>query len=492
MYQHNSKDDDYYKSLAPHIETDGEGGVFIRLKNSDFIGLSVEPLSKFLKLSLEKSALIMKEAIKVAVSSDIETAEQMTNILLTLVDILEDYEDVNTIESVDELLKDLSPRGVYSLLSPKDLSEILDVKMEFAVELFDAYQGVITNDDELERFLKFISDYLDKKYAGEIPLDARKKGIIQDSVLPFKEKELFDEQKITEILAQEAPIELRPESQILADKRQKYFTDARNAVSELLDVSLEDANIIISSADNLQEFLHLDDIKDAQTILETALEGNLAPLLEAVQMRADSLLDTQNTIQDVLAPEEASEEDSTSLESQSVQDQISPSENTGTREGENTTSSKEIEKQAVAEAKGETKSIAQKEESVTEARKETSPPSSSSESSKQEAPKEELPKTLEDTLRLCMEVRTRVTAKSLVEILHMWGTDISQSLARFIIEEGKYGGTEEEDKKRIISTDSLERMIADIAKKGGIRPFIKVYLQMVNEQVNNMFYGGSR
>ena len=91
-----------------------------------------------------------------------------------------------------------------------------------------------------------------------------------------------------------------------------------------------------------------------------------------------------------------------------------------------------------------------------------------------------------------MEVRGRMTAKSLVEILHMWGTDISQSLARFIIEEGKYGGAAEEDKKRIISTESLERMIADITKKGGIRPFIKVYLQMVNEQVNNMFYGGGR
>ena len=395
MYQHDSKDDDYYKSLAPYIETDGEGGVFIRLKNSDFIGLSVEPLSKFLKLSLEKSALIMKEAIKVAVSSDIETAEQMTNILLTLVDILEDYEDVSTIESVDALLKDLSPRGAYSLLSPKDLSEILDVKMEFAVEVFEAYQGVITNDDELEKFLKFISEYLDKKYGGEIPLAARKNVIAQDPTLPFKEKELFDEQKITEILAQEAPIELRPESQILADRRQKYFTDARNAISDVLDVSLEDANIIISSAETLQEFLHLDDIKDAQTILETALEGNLQPLLEAVQIRADSLLGAQNTIHDVLAPEEASEKEDAALQENPAENPVPQSENIETPQNNENIANPTVEKTAVPVVAQDNKPVSKKEQISTELQKETMSSPSSSKAQKQDTTTEEdLPKKL--------------------------------------------------------------------------------------------------
>ena len=436
-------DEEFFQSFGEQVKLDAAGNVFIHLKNQEVIGLSPLSLSELLKVPILEAKDVMKEAVKIAVESDIQSASEMSNILMNIMDII-DQEKAEAEGKLPAFIED-------SLLSIEDIGEILDVHNDFAEKVFRAYKHVINSEEDLEKFTDFFASYLHEHHMGQFPKEADRNYQEDDNTS-------FDSQKIDNILAQEAPQELRSEEELL---KEQYTKEAKATLTELLSITKDDAQNILENPAHLQELLALDTQNQAEKIIRNALNGNQAPLLEALNSQSNNLLGqlSDHAIRDVLDP---------SMDLSQYQ-QTTPSSDAEILP-------RDTSPQNVSEIIDDP----------------ISPPPENAEtiSDDDAGTDEDLPETLEETLRLCFSLRQRITSKSLAEIFDIWGTDISMALGRFIIEEGKYGG-EGENTKRIVSEEQLERMISDIAAAGDLKTFIRKYLKMVNDQVQSMYYGST-
>ena len=81
-------DEEFFQSFGEQVKLDAAGNVFIHLKNQEVIGLSPLSLSELLKVPILEAKDVMKEAVKIAVESDIQSASEMSNILMNIMDII--------------------------------------------------------------------------------------------------------------------------------------------------------------------------------------------------------------------------------------------------------------------------------------------------------------------------------------------------------------------------------------------------------------------
>ncbi|MEM6602437.1 MAG: hypothetical protein AAF621_00145 [Pseudomonadota bacterium] len=406
-------------ALSDKVTVDEMGHVVLRLGGEEVIGLSVDSLCHLLKINPDEAFIVMREAIKIAIESEIQSADQMSGILVHVMDMLDEAKvDGNPVTEIPIY-------QIHSILSIKDIAEILEVTIEFAGRIFHAYKRPIQSEEDLQGFIDFMSSYIETHHNGQIPGSAK---IIHSSAEGEMSQDYIDV-----ILAQKPPEELMPEEERLA---LQYYREARAAICELLKVTENDADIILSDSHVLKEFFNLTDVSEADYILDRALSGDLEPLLLKLNNRMANLFEdiSDNTIKDVLNPD------------------------LGDTAFQRSSASEHMEAAEIAKKQAEA--------DVT------------------------TPDNLNDTLRLCFELRGRVTSKSLSDICDMWGVEISAALGRFVIEEGKYGG-HGESSKRIIDIHQLERLIKDIENAGDLRNFIRKYLKLVNDQVQTMYYGGN-
>ena len=217
----------------------------------------------------------------------------------------------------------------------------------------------------------------------------------------------------------------------------------------------------MSSPQALAHFLDIDDIDVASAVLGEAANGDMQPLLEIIEAKVDEMvtnIQEENPVAKIDIPEITPQEEMTDTQESLSDSDIKPlfddnEDNTDTH-------------------------ITQAEQPLTLNEKK---PQANTQIS--------IPSNLPDMLRIGFDIKQRITAKSLSESLKIFGADISQSLARYIIEEGGYGGAPP-DTHRITSKDMLEKLITDIAKEESLKSFVKIYLAKVNNDLKSMLSGG--
>lgn len=439
------QDKEFYHQLSPDIKLDLSGTVFLRLENGETIGLSAYSVADLLNISLNETKNVMREAVRIAISTKIQDAIELSNILIGIIDLVEDGELGHHSSFPTASIPNYERQ---SLISLKDIAQSLQITTEFAKELFHEYKRPISDEADLKNFMEFVASYLVNNHGGAMPQDVRKIHVKKSK--PTQPVE-FTPERINKILAQEAPKELRAETEF---DKEIHIYELKNILAKLLDISPEDAGIIVSSPENLQEFMYLSTIAEATDLLESAYKGNYKPLIDLVEERIISFLQesSQDASEQTSSPPLTEEQENTLGKKISFTDEpsdiLDPSELIGDLAG------------GTIEVK--TPEITQ------------------------------LPESITGQLKLCFALRGRVTSKSMSDIFRNMGCEISQTLAKFIIENGKYGAEEGENTKRIITESQLNRLIKDIEESGGLKSFISFYLKRVNEQVHTMFYGKPR
>jgi hypothetical protein len=330
----------------------------------------------------------------------------------------------------------------------------LGITFDFAQKLFHEYKQPISDESDLSQFMEFVTHYLNQNHAGKIPDTVKHIHVQKSKLKPSKD---FTPEHINTILAQEAPKELRSDKEIFSEQAMQK---ARLIIGNLLDMQNDEAILILQSAGNLQEFLRLNTLGEAEDIIEGIYNNNFDMLTNAIEARISGLYSSisDSEIHDVLSENggESSIISDTDPSDISTDDAID-----GIVLHDDLSDDTESE---TAETQTETPTAAE--------------------------PLPDLPETLAGKLSLCFSLRGRVTGKSLAEIFNFHGLTISNDMASFIIEEGEYGGVTDSDKSKITDIAQLNRMIEDIQNAPSLKDFTKKYMKLINDQVQNMFYGG--
>ncbi len=453
------------------VSRDKDGGILILCSDKQYAGMYPNSLAVMLKCSLEKSRFIIDILEKIAANINLSNFVTINTIIQNLSHIIPDPPEPN---SHMIYLKNPNIFKIKSLISVHDIADILNITDMFAQELMDAFNKAINDEETLEDFLFYANNYMQHADPQEISKKFKK---------PNDTKELFDSKKIKEILGQKAPPELHaqnlsklmplknPETpekiitknlqpkhlynpSVIQDnnetiydaynfKNSPHFIPTCHVIHELLNIDYQDVVLLLSSPQALANFLEINDTKTAKIALDNAAQGNKQSLLEIIEEKINEFIN-----------------------------------------GIDTQAEAEAEAEAQAEAQAEAEAQAQ-----AQAQAEAQTPEEQNNEDAHNYAHIELPENLPDTLRLAYKLKNRITAKSLAESFRIFGVEISQSLARFIIEEGGYGGTPPNG-HRIVTTRMLENLIHDIEKAGTLNEFVKIYLAKVNNDLKSMLIGG--
>ena len=439
-----AQEQEYLTSLGKNVTCDDTGTVFLHFANHDVLGLSPATLCSLLDVNITQAKEILKKSIEIAVISEIENTAQMSNIIMNVAEMIENQDAQYDANTPDYQRK--------SLLSLRDIAETLGITFDFAQKLFHEYKQPISDESDLSQFMEFVTHYLNQNHAGKIPDTVKHIHVQKSKLKPSKD---FTPEHINTILAQEAPKELRSDKEIFSEQAMQK---ARLIIGNLLDMQGDEAILILQSASNLQEFLRLNTLGEAEDIIEGIYNNNFDMLTNAIEARISGLYNniSDTEIHDVLGDNstEASVAD-TEQSDISADDVID-----GIVLHDDLSDDTESE---TAETLAETPTA---------------------------EPLPDLPETLAGKLSLCFSLRGRVTGKSLAEIFNFHGLTISNDMASFIIEEGEYGGVTDSDKSKITDIAQLNRMIEDIQNAPSLKDFTKKYMKLINDQVQNMFYGG--
>jgi hypothetical protein len=468
------------------------GGLFVLCSDGQYSGMYPASLADILKCSMRKSSFIIDIFADIAQDLVIDNQDMITDYIFSLSEIIPDPPDV---DNKDEYIKNISHFSNAPLLTIADVAEILDITFEFAKEIYESFYQTLDTEEALQEFLRFVDNYIDEYHNGVIPEAYKNKPLVKSYQNAY-----FDNKRIQEILGQQAPDELRADSilQLIDDVAisnnnplievsenqnttanttanttvtpqvlegniiynaenfvdSPHFESSCQVIQEVLDISFEESAFLVSSADALARFLEIADIETTTLILNQAAIGNIKPLLETVEAKIDDLL------QDIQTK---------NLESLQITPapQIEEVPLVALPKALPVTQIQDIEPQEPQEIQNSPNNQAVSEENTVGA----------------------LPDNLPDMLRLAFELKERITAKSLVESFKLFGTEISQSLGRFIIEEGGYGG-QPPNSHRIMEQRMVEKLVQDIEKHDNLKAFVKVYLTKVNNDLKSLMAGG--
>lgn len=480
------------------------GGLYILCHDDNYAGMYPGSLSEILECSLPKANFIIETLEKLSDNLNLKDIDTITD---TVFNISKMISDPPSEQDIKELMGDPKLIQPKTLISIEDISEILSVTHGFAQKLYDGFNKPIHNDSTLEAFLSYVDQYLVKNHNDMIPQDFTKTNHAPLPEAPeistLNQTSAFDAKKLDEILNQKAPTELNvsveidkkkhqpnntpnkqpiatpQESEIVSkpskteeQEQQKthtqhsannfekspYFASTSSIIQEFLEIDKEDAELILTSPEALNDFLDLKDTNMAKDILDKAANGDMEALLETMDTRIEGLLRdiADNTMRNIL-------EGNTSNPTQSINVQ------------------KNTPQKPLISGKFNTAS-----------QSEDTPQPSQSPQSPQSSPnqdKDKIPDTLPDILNFVFEKNNRITAKSLLTSFEMFGVVVSQDLARYIIEEGGYGGNPPND-HRIMDKKMIDKMVTDINKAGDLKAFIKIYLQKINNDLKSMLGGG--
>jgi hypothetical protein len=264
----------------------------------------------------------------------------------------------------------------------------------------------------------------------------------------------------------------------------------------------------LSSPQSLANFLEHDNITDIDLILKEIEQGNLDLLVNVMQAKIDALM--QNITQDTLETslndfdiqDKSIQNNDLNEQEDNLEEFVEPRQEEDEQEDfeefvpETET---EIEAEAGAEKSNIPDDISQipltelpkarPVASIVEIEPVEQVSSDNKSSSTSDKEPDTLPDNLPDMLRYVLKLKERITAKSLSESFKIFGVDISQALARFIIEEGRYGG-EAPNNNRITQMSMVEKLIDDIEKESDLKSFVKIYLTKVNDDLKSMIAGG--
>lgn len=295
-----------------------------------------------------------------------------------------------------------------------------------------------------------------------------------------------------------------------------HFATTCETLQDILDIDLEDAAILLSSKEALSDFLEVEDTQIGEKILDDIAKGDMQSLLEAIDEKVEGMLSNiaNTTLQKMFEgntdlslghkkeekQEKANEvSNSSSSQTQSATSSVSQAQPEAMRSSENmnngsqniSASQTEVQKPAMPELKPMERPDfkALSEQQLAENKPPTEEASNVSPPPQQPLSSDTLPNNLSDMLRMAFGVNNRVTAKTLAKSFEMFDIEISQSLARFIIEEGGYGG-EAPNSHRIMDTEQLEVLIKDIEETGSLKDFVKHYLEKINNDLKSMLTGG--
>lgn len=246
----------YYQSLSDKLRVDDKGVVYLTLENSEIVGLSPELLMSLLKISEEDARLVMRQAVEHALSNLVYSGDQMSSLL---VDILQDMEYERNAPEYEK----------NSLLTVDDIAHLGNLSYALVHGIFHQYQKAIRSEKDLDQFLDFVNHIIQKEFKGDLSKAIAHYDHRQDN---------FDR-----LLSQTAPEELMPISE---QKMLQYYREAQDILCKSLSISQQDADILLGDAQILKEFLHCDDVSKVQNIINKALRGDASFLITALGNRA--------------------------------------------------------------------------------------------------------------------------------------------------------------------------------------------------------------
>ncbi len=506
----------------PEFEQSDSEPVILTLPSDEVVGLSAKQLSQIIKIPPAHARWIIAEAQKMAQNGDIAGSDDITKLILA-------FSDLAVEDSEDELLTkngaSVNPHHI-GLLTAFDIGRVFNIQTDFAAKILKAYGKPVNGEADFEAFYNFLKEYVQQYHGGKFPETARRPeklsaaGAVSQteqteqnaSTVPpapvvtnnnpintmmqaaeavesdkRTEARPFTDERLTQILTSEtgaAGAEKTPE-EIEIDRKKKILAKVCEIFAERLEITTEDVSYILEDPENFAVIAGIDNPQEAERILNDTLNGKIDEALAYIERNRSADNEPEATTAPPQAQVSATEEVTLSepVKQSAPHTEIEPEE-----PKKKPLSVKDPIPNVPPLTEAEiTKMQEEKQESAKHA--ESDP--QQEEFADQEEPetvKIPMPDSVAESLRLCMKMRGRVTSKSLTEIFKNFGSDISTSLAKFIIEEGGYGG-EGAEKKRIVSEEELNRMIDDIGTD--LRGFLRVYLQKVNEQVKNMLYGGS-
>jgi|GEM_PF-6009610 len=480
------------------------GGLYILCADDGYVGMYSGGISDMLECSLVKANFILEILEKISVKHKVNNKNTITHIIFNLSDKIADPPKS---KDINQYLSDKTITQPIGIITINDISEILNITEIFAHELLDNFNKKIYNQNMLNDFLVSVNIYLKRFYQGKIPEHHKKQ---------LSNKNQFTSEKLEEILRQEAPKELaktvpsldnKPsivskkefpsiEALISHKENKKPDTPIKNNVEEekeaqtnekttfddvklktytvdtftqspffkstsemfqkFLEINEEEAEFILTTPPALADFFNLKTINAAKEIITEAANGNVEPLLQGLNQSIEGVLKdiADNTMRRMLEghnsimPRISHPDKSTDNNAPSV----------GNNEEAKSLNQPKSKKDAL-------------------------------ENTKQNIAQEDDPQTLSETLLYVFKHNERITAKSLLEVFKTFNSNISKDLARYIIEEGKYGGAPPND-HRIMDKKMVDKLVFDIEASGTLKTFVKKYLEKINNDLKSMLGSG--
>lgn len=515
------------------ITHDDRGGMYILCNDGEYAGMHPASLSDILECSIDKAQFAMEVLENIVLSLDLDNMEQITDIVFSLANIIPEglLENEKDIDQYTQLFQDsITPQE--SLVTLDDIAQILEITHEFATELYTKFNQPIHDEKSLEAFLKFIDNYLINNYHDTIPEKhktlhtndnentkletniSKTHETAKSHMQPEQHRDIFEpvaqEFRAESLIQPDMPASAPQETFQAADDPiitneepldeyysdnihlSPYFTNACETLQDILEIDAEDAALLLTTPETLAEFLEIDlDIVTHDILTETA-NGNLDPLLQALNDKINLLVEEEDEDDAIQEPSaiEANLEINQSIEQVKTQNthipesiQQEPRKIVDVPENEQNDTSLPIANNLPSPSIQPVEQPDFKALSQQHLAHNTPPPQ------EEENAPAALPDNLSDTLRMAFGVNNRITTKTLVKTFEIFETTISQELARFIIEEGNYGA-EEPNAHRILSIEKCEALIQDIEQQGSLRAFVKIYLEKVNNQLKSMMGSG--
>ena len=249
------------ESLVPNEDTkflrNNHGGLLVLCNDGNHVGMYPASLADILNCSLDKSKFIIDIISDIAENYGFDNVDIATSIIFALSYKIPDP----PVGTKNTYLEDYFVLTDAPLINPEDVAEILNVTIEFAKSIYESFYQSINDDESLQAFLQHIEEYLATNHDGVIPKEFQKGSISLSATSSNKSQ--FSQKEILNILSQQAPAELRPESIIVPIKNEEFSDAVPNIKRENKNNNTYDANNFIESphfeitCDAIQELLDI-------------------------------------------------------------------------------------------------------------------------------------------------------------------------------------------------------------------------------------------